>query len=126
MVAGGGGAVVGWQDGGACVLEGVQRVEVELREAVGFLGGGEARLGRAHVDGWGAHAHGWGHVSRMSAARVVRADGEGLELGVGVVFGGRAFGEGDGTLGADATRRDVAGLVAEDEARDDVEDADND
>lgn len=64
-------------------------------------------------------------MSRVSAACVVRADGESLELGIGVVFGWGTFGEGDSALGADATRSDVAGLVAEDEARDDVEDADD-
>jgi hypothetical protein len=46
-------------------------------------------------------------------------------LPVWCVHGG-LFGKGDGAFGADLARGDVAGFVAEDKTRDDVEEADND
>ena len=116
------GAVVRGEHGGARVAEGVERVEVELGEAVRslrFRGGGRVRclvlrLRGAHVDGRGAGAG-------VCAARVVRTDRKGLEFWVGSL----SVVEGLGAVGADAAGGYVAGFVAKDEAGYDVEDADD-
>lgn len=114
------------EDGSASVLEGVERIEVELGEAARR---GVARLRGAHVDAGSGDAHrGRATVAGVGAAGVVSADGEGTEfvLGVDLHWNFVFLGEGDGALGADEARGDVAGVVAEDVASDDVEDADDD
>ena len=118
--------MVGREDRGASVLEGVERVEVELGEAARRC---VARLRGAHVDAGSGDAHrGRATIAGVGAAGVVSANGEGTEfvLGVDLHWDFVFFGEGDGALGADEARGDVTGVVAEDVAGDDVEDADDD
>jgi len=124
--------VVRREEGLAGCAERADGAKVELAELVTtvvFLVG--RRIGHwrgSAVDGRRAHSHGWcAPVDvgvRGTATRVVCAYGECLVLGV--VLRLEVFMECHCASGANHARGDAAGFVAEDEAGDDVEEADDD
>lgn len=122
-------AVVGGEEGLARVAEGAEGAEVELREAVWVFFCGRGDLWGAAVDGWGACAHGgWAVVevaARRGAACVVGGYGEGFVLGVVLGLRLGILVQCHGSSRADHAGGDSARLVTEDEARDDVEEPDD-